>query len=816
MYKFGKWDDSQITDQAIDKIIVTADIKLLEFNKIKLEQVLEVLGQVGLLWEKKGKYYNRALKELKNELSFSEEMIIQTLDLVSGLLDYAILKERVISELGSINVFDSINEKKEHQYLTSPLGKILHISAGNVFLGCIDSLLMGFLSKNISILKLSSKNHIFPKIFIESILEADNNCILSDKFSILAWKGGSKNIENKIKTKVDAIIAWGGEEMLSVYREDLPYGVKLLDFGPKVSIGVLNNDYIQKYGLAEVAKQVALDVVVWDQAACANLQNLFIDESINLPLLMDALSLAFENYPIPRGSISPDEQVDLLKEKSRADYSAMTTNILPKEGKEFFIHYDEDIILRTSPLNRTLIIKKYDSITSLCKMLSKFKPYLQTCSLGVLTNQLSIIKNLSLSGIKRFTRPGEMLKGINGAPHDGAYTLVQLVNTVSVELNQLEIFLEDITESTPYYKNYIGKTIQEFPILSANDLFEFPITESNQFINKEFLNGLYFSSGGTSGKPKFSFYENDEFRKTSELLGKSYLSLGLKTGDTVANLFVAGNMWSSFLAIEKALDFCKVKQLPIGGQSSIEDIANYLKLFKPKYLFGIPSLLIELTNYTEALNFSFEGIFYAGESFNEKQIERIKTVWNCNQFYSAGYASVDVGPIGYQTKECKKDEHFLFDGLELEIIDHEAVVTSTIRKAMPVIRYRTGDKVEIINSNYPVKFKLLGRIDSMLFIWGTRFNLAVFDSILLALGIDIDSFQIEIITNEFGVETLFIRSEKMIPIDILSKKLYEAVEDIRQTLQLHFIENNIKLLLEKPKLNSRTGKQPKFIDKRKK
>lgn len=43
-----------------------------------------------------------------------------------------------------------------------------------------------------------------------------------------------------MKKKVDGIIAWGGEEMIESYRSNLPKEVKLLDFGPKISLQVIS------------------------------------------------------------------------------------------------------------------------------------------------------------------------------------------------------------------------------------------------------------------------------------------------------------------------------------------------------------------------------------------------------------------------------------------------------------------------------------------------------------------------------------------------------------------------------------------------
>src|SRR5690606_34499054 len=99
--------------------------------------------------------------------------------------------------------------------------------------------------------------------------------------------------------------------------------------------------------------------------------------------------------------------------------------------------------------------------------------------------------------------------------------------------------------------------------------------------------------------------------------------------------------------------------------------------------------------------------------------------WKTKSFGSAGYASVDAGVIGYQCPDCGPGEHHLFsDIVEMKIISDEAVVTSIARNTMPVINYRTGDKVEWISDcscgRADKRFKLLGRIDNVIQIWSCR------------------------------------------------------------------------------------------------
>jgi len=240
---------------------------------------------------------------------------------------------------------------------------------------------------------------------------------------------------------------------------------------------------------------------------------------------------------------------------------------------------------------------------------------------------------------------------------------------------------------------------------------------------------------------------------------------------------------------------------------------SYIELFKPDYLFGIPSLLVDLSDSLKDLNIKIKGIFYAGERFSSNQKLQIEKNIGCNRFISAGYASVDVGPIGYQDQTCLEDEHILFDGLKLEVINNEAVVSSSIRKMMPVLRYRTGDRVKLTSFSDQVRFKLLGRVDQMIFIFGTRIGfIQIKENITNILGENSD-FQL-VITNSDGHDNLEIRLNRTIDPIRLIKEIWTNIADINQTLDFESFSKLVRVQNKKLILNERTGKCLEIIDKR--
>ena len=231
-------------------------------SQIKIDEIVTVLDAFSQNWNPDSLIFKNALPQLVSESGFSEEETIKTLSMLPQLLKRESLEKRIKGEFTKGEVLDQFVKLpyQSAKVQAVPAGILLHVTAGNVFLSSIDSLIMGFLTKNLSVLKVSSQNTFFPLYFAEALKAFDKKSILSDKFAVLHWKGGDRSTETFIKSKVNTIMAWGGEEMIASYRESLPQHVKLLDFGPKISIQLITKSGLLNKNLKLVANKIVADI----------------------------------------------------------------------------------------------------------------------------------------------------------------------------------------------------------------------------------------------------------------------------------------------------------------------------------------------------------------------------------------------------------------------------------------------------------------------------------------------------------------------------------------------------------------------------
>ncbi|MFP4499273.1 MAG: phenylacetate--CoA ligase family protein, partial [Vulcanimicrobiota bacterium] len=177
---------------------------------------------------------------------------------------------------------------------------------------------------------------------------------------------------------------------------------------------------------------------------------------------------------------------------------------------------------------------------------------------------------------------------------------------------------------------------------------------------------------------------------------------------------------------------------PIAGNVELDMIIHYVELFKPTTIVGLPSMIVQLAERIKnrGINITIEKILYGGEHFSAEAVSFLREILGTRLIHSAGYASVDAGPIGYQCQEnIGGVHHQLYEYMFLEILDRqtgepvadgevgEIAVTNLNRRLMPIIRYRTGDLGRKLNRGCKCMhgtplFELMGRCDDALRISG--------------------------------------------------------------------------------------------------
>jgi phenylacetate-CoA ligase len=210
--------------------------------------------------------------------------------------------------------------------------------------------------------------------------------------------------------------------------------------------------------------------------------------------------------------------------------------------------------------------------------------------------------------------------------------------------------------------------------------------------------------------------------------GEGLPAAGLLPGDRVANLFYAGELYSSFVFTLNLLQEAPIPtvQLPIGGAAPLDSTVATLRDFSATVLAAPPTSLCRLAREVVAAHGPLPDVrlvLFSGEAFYGDQLDLLAQAFPAARVRSIGYASVDAGILaGPVTDEPDARVHQVFTADKIvELLDPvtgspieepgrpgRVVATDLARRLMPIIRYPVGDLAEWVD--FPQRrFRLLGR-----------------------------------------------------------------------------------------------------------
>jgi phenylacetate-CoA ligase len=297
--------------------------------------------------------------------------------------------------------------------------------------------------------------------------------------------------------------------------------------------------------------------------------------------------------------------------------------------------------------------------------------------------------------------------------------------------------LRDLVDFARRHSPFYARAYRDVPD-GASDLTQLPIIDqaafwaANVYPDNRLLTGPLtdagvYTSGGTTGAPKFSPWTRTEHADSVTAFGAGMVRAGLKPGHRVANLFSAGEMYGGFLYIEHALHNAPVEnvRLPIACHASDDSVADLIAYFGVDVLAGPPMKLATVADAVTArgqVADAVELLLFAGDFLFDDLRPQLAKAFPGAAIASLGYASVDAGLVGGPVPGDDVRVHEAFANRTLvELIDDSTgepitvpgvpgrvIVTNLFRTLMPIIRYPAGDLAEWTDTDRR-GFRLIGR-----------------------------------------------------------------------------------------------------------
>jgi phenylacetate-CoA ligase len=252
------------------------------------------------------------------------------------------------------------------------------------------------------------------------------------------------------------------------------------------------------------------------------------------------------------------------------------------------------------------------------------------------------------------------------------------------------------------------------------------------------------SSTGTTGKPSFVGVTRRDAKMWTKLTARSFYTQGLRKGDIVIHaagltLFVAG------LASKDAIESLGAMFVPIGTGAS-EKALMAIQMLKATAMHCTPSYATYFAEWIrregkiEPRELGLKKLFCGAEPGAGIPAVRAKIEEDWGARVTEGLGNADMAPIIFS--ECPDQSGMHFNGQEFvlaEIIDPESgksqpietgvtgelVYTSLERECVPLLRFRTRDRVTVLGTTCKCgrtgfKLRCIGRTDDMLIVLGVN------------------------------------------------------------------------------------------------
>jgi len=344
----------------------------------------------------------------------------------------------------------------------------------------------------------------------------------------------------------------------------------------------------------------------------------------------------------------------------------------------------------------------------------------------------------------------------------------------ALQLKRLQIALDRATRN-PFYQvafDTLGVTVDQ--IKSLDDLRRLPLTTKADLRDSYPLGFMgvprsevarYQGTSGTTGKPTWVAYTENDVENWSNLCARFLISGGLKKEHTVQLSFGFGLFTGGF-GLHFGIQKVGAAIIPISSGNSDRQLTCMLDL-GPEILICTPSYALKLMDTIQSGDIDrrelrLEHAFFGGEPWTEDMRVRIEEGLQIKCWNNYGLAEVQgpgvSGECAYRNGMHIQEDHFIFEVIDPDTLEPlpdgergEIVITPLCREGFPVIRYRTRDIGYIFNDGIcPCgrtsrrMSRILGRTDDMMIIRGVNVFPSQIETALMRIDSVAPHYMIEI------------------------------------------------------------------------
>jgi len=331
--------------------------------------------------------------------------------------------------------FLPFQESKKQYLKANQRGLVCHWLAGNVQILGMFALVQSILTKNVNLLKISSRDEgAFKKLLLcfegVTFTSKSGNSIsghdLLNTISIVYFSNNQHDLGQMMSKNANVRIAWGGREAVeTVSSYPKRYDTEDIIFGPKLSYSVVANELLDNERSAKkIARKIAVDASIFDQTGCASPHNLYVENGgeITPDMFAEILSKAMHKVSIQiiKGVATPEQLASIHSIRGVYDFKG---KVWGDDDLTWTVLYDPNLTLNQPVYSRVIMVHPVNHINDTLLFIDD---NIQTIGLGAKgIKALDFASKATSLGVNRCPELGKMLNF--ESPWDGIILMDRLV-----------------------------------------------------------------------------------------------------------------------------------------------------------------------------------------------------------------------------------------------------------------------------------------------------------------------------------------------------------------------------------------------------
>jgi phenylacetate-CoA ligase len=334
----------------------------------------------------------------------------------------------------------------------------------------------------------------------------------------------------------------------------------------------------------------------------------------------------------------------------------------------------------------------------------------------------------------------------------------------ALQLGRLKRTVTRVFEGVPFYRGRLEQAkVTPDSMATLSDVGRLPFTTGAD-LRSIYPAGMLavpfaetmrlHTSSGTTGKPKALFFSRQDVDNAAELAARSMVATGVTRNDVFQNMMTYGLFTGAFVMHYGAE---KIGCLVIpAGPGNTERQVMLMQDFGTTTLHVTPSFALYFADFMEKRGIDprkdlrLQRAFVGAEPYTEATRRKIEEGLGLRVFNSYGLSEMNGPGVAFECQE-QAGMHLWEDHFLMEIIDPETgqnlpdgesgelVLTTLVREAMPILRYRTRDITSIVaepcacGRTHRRIQRITGRADDMLIVRGVNIYPQQIERVLMSV-----------------------------------------------------------------------------------